>query len=141
MEIMVTVALVAVLARLALPTYQSYVLRGKVSQAFSQLASWSIGMQQVYQDNRSYASGGATTCLSSGAGAAPSTNTGDFSYSCSNMAATTFTLTATGKSGTSVAGYTYTVDQNGARTTATPSGATFPSSTSCWVASSSGACY
>ena len=140
-EIMVTVSLVAVLARFAIPTYQSYVLRGKVSQAFSQLSAWSIGMQQVYQDNRSYSGGGATTCLSSGAGAAPTLNTGDFAYSCSNMSASTFTLSATGKSGTSVYNYVYTLDNTGARTTSTPSGAAFPSSASCWVASSNGGCY
>jgi len=140
-EIMVTVSIVAILARIAIPAYQSYALRGKVSQAFSQLSAWSIGMQQVYQDNRSYSGGSATACLASGAGAAPTTNTGDFSYSCSNMGATTFTLSATGKSGTSVYNYIYTIDQNGARTTSTPTGALFPSNGSCWVASSNGACY
>lgn len=141
-EMMITVSILAIFARLAIPAYNSYVLRGKVSQAFSQLTALSVGLQQVYQDNRSY-SGGATNaagCLTSGTGAAPTTNTGDFSYSCT-LTATTFVVTATGKTGTTVASFTYTLDNTGARTTTTPTGAPFASSTSCWVQSTSGACY
>jgi type IV pilus assembly protein PilE len=141
-EMMVTISILAIFARLAIPAYSSYVLRGKVSQAFAQLSSLAIGLQQVYQDNRSYSGGttNASGCLTSGPGAAPSTNTGDFSYSCT-LGTTTFTITATGKSGTTVASYAYTLDNTGARGTSTPSGALFPSNSACWVQSTSGACY
>jgi type IV pilus assembly protein PilE len=137
-ELMVAVAVLAIIASVAIPSYKSYVIRGKLTQAFGSLSSWAVGMQQVYQDDRSYTNGCGTT----GAGAAPSVNAGEFTYDCPTKSATAFTLRARGNSGTSVNGFTFTIDQGGARaTSATPSGLGFPTSTSCWVISSSGACY
>ena len=60
-ELMITVAIIAILARLAWPSYQNYVTRTKLTQAFNQLSAYSLTMQQVYQDTRSYATCGATS--------------------------------------------------------------------------------
>ena len=64
-ELMITVAIIAILARLAWPSYQNYVTRTKLTQAFNQLSAYSLTMQQVYQDTRSYATRGATSGMAS----------------------------------------------------------------------------
>jgi type IV pilus assembly protein PilE len=57
----------------------------------------------------------------------------------SNATASTYTVTATGKTGSPVADFAFTIDQGGNRaTTHVPTGWT--SSTSCWVDRKSGTC-
>src|SRR4051794_10666366 len=53
-EVMVTVAIIAILAAIALPSYESYVRRGKVQEATSALADMRVKLEQYYQDNRKY---------------------------------------------------------------------------------------
>jgi len=131
-ELMIVVAIVAIFSAVALPAYQGYVLRGRISDGQSALAAFSTSMQQYYQDNRTFAG----ACGTSGVGALPTAST-YFTYSCSNLGATSFLATATGTGAAS--GFTFTVDQDGNRqTTAVPSGWT--SSTTCWVRNSSGSC-
>ncbi len=129
-EIMITVAIVAILARVALPSYLDYVKRGKLTDAFNQMSSCTLSLSQYYQDNRSYA---ALATASLATLCPPTAST--FSYSLSNVTATTYTLTATGSGAT--ASFVYTVDNAGARaTTGVPSG--WASGTACWVNSRAG---
>lgn len=133
-ELMITVAIIAILARLAWPSYQNYVTRTKLTQAFNQLSAYSLTMQQVYQDTRSYATCGAT----SGMAAIP-TQTADFTFSCSGANATTFTASAVGRTGSPADGFNFTINQAGQRATATaPSG--WPTNSSCWVRDKAGSC-
>jgi len=125
-ELMITVAVIGILVRVALPSYLDYVKRGKISEAFNTLSSYSLALGQFYQDNRTYVGGCAT----------PPTST-NFTYSCT-LAATSYTLTATGST-PATTGFTYTLTDTGARATpAAPSNWT--TSTTCWVNSRSGAC-
>lgn len=127
-EVMVTVAIVAILAAIALPAYSSYVLRGKLTEAYNNMSSYALAMGQYYQDNRTYV--GACT-------AKPPTST-NFTYACT-LAATSYTLTASGVSPGPTAGFTFTLADTGARqTTTAPTG--WPTSTTCWINSRSGAC-
>ena len=135
-EAMITVAIIAILASVAMPSYKDYVLRGKLTQAYGTLAGLGVNLQQYYQDNRTF----VAACGSSGIAALPA-NDGNFSYACpvATLTATTFQATATGLSGTAAAGFTFTLDQNGTRkTTNAPTGWT--TSTSCWVRNQSGSC-
>lgn len=135
-EAMITVAIIAILAAVAMPSYTDYVLRGKLTQAYGTLAGLGVNLQQYYQDNRTF----VAACGSTGIAALPAAD-GNFTYGCpsSSLTATTFLATATGVAGTSVAGFTFTLDQNGIRqTTAVPSGWT--TNTTCWVRSKSGSC-
>jgi len=130
-ELMITVAIIGILARVAVPAYLDYVKRGKLAEAFNQLSSCSMTMGQYYQDNRTYVGADTSTTLASCLTA--STN---FKYALSNLSATGYTMTATGTS-TSATGFTFTVDASGTRaTTAAPSGWT--TSTSCWMNSRNG---
>jgi len=54
-EVMIVVAIVAILAAVALPSYADYVLRSKLTEAFNALSDSRVKMEQSYQDNRRYA--------------------------------------------------------------------------------------
>jgi type IV pilus assembly protein PilE len=119
-EVMITVAIVGILAAVALPSYREHLLRGQVTDATTGLSSMRANMERHFQDNRSYASVGAFTTPCA---ADESTRTfGSFVVSCAgDPTATTFTLQAVGSGPT--AGFTYTLNQADVRaTTAAPAG-------------------
>ena len=113
-ELMIAVAIVAILAMVAVPSYSAYIMRGHLAEAASGLAATRAQMERHYQDNRSYATVGAFTTPCA---ADASTRTyGHFVISCSGTPdATTFTLQAVGSG--PVTGFTYTIDQADVRAT------------------------
>jgi type IV pilus assembly protein PilE len=112
-ELMVTVAIIAILAGVALPAYTDYVMRGKLSDGTSALAMMRARMEQFYQDNRTYASGPCTSNTTS--------PKGYFTIACSTADASTYTITATATD-SSISGMVYTLDSYGNRkTTGVPS--------------------
>jgi type IV pilus assembly protein PilE len=121
-ELMVVVVIIGVLASVAIPSYSNYSIRGKLTEATSKLSDARVKMEQFFQDNLTYVAG---TC--------PATTT-NFTYACTNLAATTYTITATGRGNLSV--YSYTIDQTNAKTSATPWG----NSATCWVINTGGGC-
>jgi type IV pilus assembly protein PilE len=136
-ELMVAVVLAAILASIAIPSYQSYVRRGQLSEAFTTLADMRVKLEQSYQDNKFYGIDSATaTCatLAPTYGAFPVT-TKYFTLSCAAGAAPsqTYTLTATGSSGL-VTGYAYTINQAG--TKGTTKFANNASTAACWLTKS-----
>ena len=120
-ELMVTVAIVGIIAAVALPSYSSYVKRSRVPVALDGLSAYSTRMEQRYQDVGNYGTG--TTCAVAVATVA------NFTMSCTaSSSAQNYTATATGTG--QMAGYTYTINQQGARaTTAHPKG----SNSTCWT--------
>ncbi|MBC7991790.1 MAG: prepilin-type N-terminal cleavage/methylation domain-containing protein, partial [Rhizobacter sp.] len=54
-EIMIVVAIIAVLAAFAIPQYRDYVLRGQLIEASNGLSAMRANMERYYQDNRTYA--------------------------------------------------------------------------------------
>jgi type IV pilus assembly protein PilE len=140
-EIMVTIGIVAILAAIALPSYQQYVVRSQLVEAHTQLASMRVKVEQYYQDSRTYVG----ACTAGTVAALPGTNGaingGDlkyFSVSCPTLTATSYTVRATGAGNT--AGFVYTIDQaNTQKTTAAPAGWTIPAApTFCWITRKSG---
>ena len=134
-EIMIVVAIVGILAMIALPSYNDYVVRGKIPDATSNLATKRVQMEQFFQDNRTYVAAPACPL----AAAKDTTTSQNFDFYCSPAATpTTYTLKAVGKG--SMAGFTYTIDQNNAKaTTAVRSGwGTAP--VACWVTKKGGTC-
>ena len=121
-ELMVTVAIVGILASVALPSYSAYVLRSRVPPALDGLSAYYTRMEQRFQDSGNYANGAAC-------GVALPT-AANFTISCALSNGTQgFTATATGSG--AVTGYAYTIDHNGNRnTTAHPKGL---SPTACWT--------
>jgi len=114
-ELLIVVAIVAILSALALPAYQDYVRRGKVPEATSGLAQGRINMEQWFQDHRTYA---GATC--------PGATT-NFTFACATPDATHFAVTATGISG--MVGFTYTINEQDLHTSNTIWG----NSATCWI--------
>jgi len=116
-EVMIVVAIIAILASIGVPAYSDYVRRGQLPEAFSALADFRMKMEQYYQDNRNYGSG--ATCAND---ATANTwngfaSTSHFRYECvAADSAQSYTITAIGNSGQAV-GHTFTVDQRGNRGT------------------------
>lgn len=133
MELLVVVAIVGILAAIAVPAYNNYVVRGKIPQATSTLANKRVQMEQYFQDNRSYLLNGACPTT-----VAPDTTSSQyFSFSCA-ATATTFTITATGTG--DMAGFSYTIDQNNAKTSTITASGWAATSTSCWITKQGGVC-
>jgi len=127
-EVMIAVAIVGILAAVALPAYSKYVVRARLTEAFTSLGGAQPAAEQFWANTRSY--DGFQNASNFPA------STANFDYSLSNATASAYVITATGKGKAS--GFTYTVDQNGGRaTTATPEWGT---STSCWVDRPGGVC-
>ena len=84
-ELMITVAIVAIIAAIALPSYTDYLKRSKLTEAHNALATYRGSMEQYYQDNRSYGAGGAC-------GVALPTGLKYFTLSCAPAAASTAAL-------------------------------------------------
>jgi type IV pilus assembly protein PilE len=137
-EVMITVAIIGILAAVAVPAYSDYVRRGKLPEAFSRLSDYRSKMEQYYQDNRAY--GNATRCANTMAagtwGAFPGSSD-NFAYSCATASPfDNFTITATGTG--SLTGFVYTINQNGDRATTKYKGTTV--SQSCWLTKSASTC-
>ncbi|GAP34809.1 type IV pilus biogenesis protein PilE [Piscinibacter sakaiensis] len=131
---MVAVAILAILAAIALPSYTSYVRRGQLQDAFTNLSDLGLRMEQYFQDNRSYANG--ANC-----GVTMPTTSKLFTFTCSTAnSGTTYTLTATGKTGTGVLGYVYTLNESRQRRTTKFANADQTSNNGCWAVKSMSDC-
>jgi type IV pilus assembly protein PilE len=134
-EIMIVVAIAAILTAVAVPAYNEYSVRGRIPDATSGLATKQVQLEQWFQDNRTYLGSDGNINLP----CFNDTRNRNFDFSCANLTATTFTLNAVGKG--SMAGFTFTVDQANVRTTAAvPAGWAQPAPNNCWVAKKGGVC-
>lgn len=131
-EVMITVAIIGILAAIALPSYSDYVRRGRITEAVAGLSDMRVKMEQFFQDNRTYAG----ACVAGTVAALPA-NTPQFSFTCPTTTASAYTVLATG-AGT-MAGFSYSIDQSNVRTTVTlPTGWTVTAG--CWVLKKDGTC-
>jgi len=133
-EVMIAVAIVAILSTIAIPSYTSYVLRSHLVNASDQLSASRALMEQYYQDNRQYTQLGALVppC-------AAAVVVGDFTVSCtganSALTATTYTIVATGGAATMSNGFIYTIAQDGSMSTlgTAASWGALPANRACWL--------
>ena len=128
-EVMITVAIVAILAAVALPSYRNYTLRGRIPEATSNLSTKRVRMEQWFQDNLRYTD--APTL------AADTTSSKYFDFSGTGTA-TTYTLTATGKA--TMAGFSYTINQANAKTSTVTGVSGWTGNGTCWVSRPGGEC-
>lgn len=128
-ELMIVVAIIAILASVGIPAYSDYVTRGKLIEGTSALSDGRVKMEQFFQDNRTYDAGGGNTCPP----AIPAT-TANFAYACSGLTAATYTITATGTGG--LAAFSYTINETNTKTSATPWG----NGATCWIMKDGDSC-
>src|SRR6267143_1300375 len=139
-EVMITVAIVAILAAVALPSYTDYITRSKIQEATSSLLSMRTKMEQYFQDQRTYI--GACDPANPNTVAPVPTGLKYFTVACSNVALSTYTVTATGIAGSDMDQFSFTIDQANTRQTAnvpTASGWSLHA-TNCWVTKKGGIC-
>jgi type IV pilus assembly protein PilE len=119
-EVMITVAILAIIASVALPSYTAYIMRSRVPAALDGLSSYATKMEQSYQDTGNY---GTPNCR-------PTLPTAkDFTFTCAiGDGGQSYVATATG-AGT-MSGYVYTINQTSTRRTVShPKGVP---ATDCW---------
>lgn len=141
-EVMVTIAIIAILAGIALPSYTDYVRRGQLPEAFNYLSDYRVKMEQYYQDNRGYGTLGGTACAN--AAGAPSwanftpASAKHFAFTCALNGSGDnqgFTLTATGNTGKAI-GHIYTLNSSNVKSTTQFKGQSV-SGKSCWLVNGS----
>ena len=125
-ELMITVAIIGILSAIAVPSYGSYLLRTRLTDAYAGLAGLQPAAEQHWSNTNSYA--GFTSLPA---------NTDNFTFAVTNTTASAYLVTATGRN--AAAGFVFTIDHNGQRaTTRVPTGWT--ASATCWVRDKGGVC-
>lgn len=138
-EVMIVVAIVAILAAVAIPSYRDYILRGQLVDASTLLATFRGNMERYFQDNRTYAATGAFIPPCDQNIPVAQRTQGNFVVSCVGaVGANAYTLTATGINAT--AGFVYTVDERDQRVTVTVGSGWTGAPAACWVMKRGQAC-
>jgi type IV pilus assembly protein PilE len=143
-ELMVTVAIIAILAAIAIPNYTDYIRRGKIQEATTALLAMRTKMEQWFQDNRAYP---ATCGAVAGATQIVVPTLKYFTITCPTLTATTYTIQAAGGSATdsSISGLTLTINEANLRATTVTSGspmglAGYAANATCWTVKKGGQC-
>lgn len=113
-ELMITVAIIGIIAAIAYPSYTQYVVKANRGEAQAYLMDLAQRQQQFLMDSRTYASTIAALGIPE-----PASVTRNYDVALGSVGDTppTFTLTATPKTGTIQASDgVLSVDQSGART-------------------------
>lgn len=131
-ELMIAIAIVAILSAIALPSYTEYVRRGRVTEATAGLSAMRVRMEQYFQDNRTYVG----ACVNGTIAPLPASSP-NFTFSCPTLTGGLYTVAATGTG--SMLNFGYGINQANQRTTtAVPSGWSNPGN--CWVLKKDGSC-
>lgn len=130
-ELMITVAIVGILAAVALPSYTSYIARGKITDAVSVLSDYRVRMEQYFQDNRNYGAAGAGIACPVAALASKYAT-----YTCTIVGtpSTSYTVTAAsigGSLGNATGDYTFAINETNTKSTSKFKGASVDKS--CWL--------
>ena len=129
-EVMIAIVIVGVLTAVAMPSYRTYSRQGKLPEAHAALATQRLKMEQSYQDNQTYVG-----ACAAGTSTELPPSTANFTFACSNLTATTYTVAATGRN--AMNGFVFNINQNNVRSTSgAPSG--WSTSTTCWISTPSG---
>lgn len=134
-ELMITVAIIGILAAIAVPAYGDYVTRSRIPDATSALGAKRVQMEQYFQDNHTYAPAAAAPCV------ADNTTSRFFTFSCEVAGtATAYRLQAVGTG--PMTGFKFTIDQDNAKVTTISTGAPsgWTGNASCWITKKGGVC-
>ena len=137
LEVMITVAIVGILASIALPSYNYFVTRSRIVEATNALSDYRARMEKFFMDNRTYLTAGGACAVTADMTTYSAKPENKFGLGCA-ADAVTYTLTATG--GGPMSGFIYTIDQLNAKTSTVPAGWTAPSPNNCWALRKDGSC-
>ena len=143
-ELMITVAILGVLAAIVVPSYNEYVIRSKLTEAQSKLGDMRGQMERYFLDNRTYRDTTNALCGVDDAAINMSANYNadsgrSFDISCAAPTTTTYTITATGLASKGMGSFVFTINQANARTSVGPS--PWPTTAvNCWFVRKNGDC-
>jgi type IV pilus assembly protein PilE len=127
-EVMITVAIIGILASIAVPSYTEYVTRSRLVEPQSKLSETRVQLEQFFMNNRSYVGFDCKKDATAAEG---------FNITCKDQAANTYTIVATGTNRAS--GFTFTLNEQGVKaTTVAPTSKGWKTSDSCWISKKSG---
>lgn len=147
-EMLIVVVIIGILAAIAIPAYQDYIIRSRLPEAFSLLDGARVKMEQHYGDVRSYATKrGGSECPTTKINAGSKFFDLTFEGNCSD---TVYKLKASGKNG--MEAFVYTLDNTGQRVTVSMNTTWTNASTPAlkckndsdkdgWIAKKGGICY
>ena len=126
-ELLIAVVIIGILAAIAIPAYMDHIARGRIAQGVEALSEAKVRMEQVYNSRRTYKPDGNCPDMSPYFVDIPFTVA--HSPACTD---TSFTLVITGISAKGTAGYSYSINESGEKTSTTPA-----ASGKCWLMSKS----
>lgn len=143
LEVMITVAIVGILAAIALPGYSYFVTRSRIIEATSAMGDIRSQMEKYFMDFRRYDNAGVCGPETQAFKPITSFNSASKNWviTCpaGQLTATTYRLQADGLG--AMVGFQYRIDQTGAKSTsALPAGWTTPSPNTCWAIKKDGTC-
>lgn len=132
-EMMIVVAIIGILAAIAIPAYTDYVIRASLPDATNTLSATRAKLEQHFQDNRDY-----RTVVPFTSPCTTIPNAGKFSFACSNLTASTYTITATGSG--IVADFSYSINQANTQATLGVKPGWGAATNLCWITRKGGTC-
>jgi len=138
LELMVVVVIVAILAAIGYPSYSDYIRRGKIAEAISTLADTRTKMEQFFLDNRTYLNSDAANMPCNAA--VLSAGKKQFTYTCTNLGAGTYTVTATGVGTEGMGAFAYTINEQNVRGSTVTGLSGWSGNGTCWVTKKGGVC-
>lgn len=138
-ELMIAVVVLGILAAIAYPTYNEFVMRSRITEATSGMNDFRTRMEQYFQDNRTYANAGACGLTPPGATADSS-----FQLVCTNATATGYQLDANGLASKGMSAFRYRLVIAPAgltrSTVGVHAGWSLPGTNNCWAVRKNGSC-
>ena len=118
LEVMITVVIVGILASIALPSYNYFITRSRITEATNTLSNMRTQMEKWFMDHRNYDDGTGKCGIEAAVPNLIATYNADtnnkFTISCALGAPpTSYVLTATG--GGVMSGFSYTVNEQNAK--------------------------
>ena len=100
LELMITVAIIAILAAVAIPAYRGYIDTAKMTEAHNNLAAIRLAQEEYFLENNKYFTGATYGAINTASGGLWERTGTNFSYLVSSASVTsTWSATATGTAG------------------------------------------